>query len=117
MEPAMAKLRLKYVDEYPDRFGKVRRYFRRNGKRLGALPGEVGSEEFMTAYAAFLAEKPQIATRPMHADALEKLIVDFYGHSMFTKACLQSARPGRAGFIAPCLSRSPASMVIAPSPE
>jgi hypothetical protein len=49
------------VDEYRDRTGKLRRYFRKGGKRLGALPGEVGSEEFMTAYAAYLAEKPAAA--------------------------------------------------------
>jgi integrase len=80
----VAKLRLKYVNEYADRTGKLRRYFRKNGKQLGTLPGEVGSEEFMTAYAAFLAEKPTIATRSVHADSLAKLIIDFYGDRMFT---------------------------------
>jgi hypothetical protein len=54
----MAQLRLRYVNEYADRTGKVRRYFRKHGRQLGPLPGEVGSEEFMTAYAAYLAEKP-----------------------------------------------------------
>lgn len=80
----VAKLKLKYVDEYIDRTGKLRRYFRKGGKRLGLLPGEVGSAEFMAAYAAFLAEKPEIATRALHADSLAKLIVDFYGDRMFT---------------------------------
>lgn len=82
----MAKIRLKYVNEYVDRTGKVRRYFRRKGKQLGVLPGEVGSAEFMAAYALFLAEKPgsAIAPRPMHKDSLGKLIVDYYGHRMFT---------------------------------
>ena len=54
----MAKLKLKYVNEYIDRTGKLRRYFRKNGKQLGPLPGDVGSEEFMTTYAAYMAEKP-----------------------------------------------------------
>jgi hypothetical protein len=81
---AVAKLKLKYVNEYIDRTGKLRRYFRKNGKQLGSLPGEVGSEEFMTAYAAYLAEKPAIATRSVHADSLAKLIIDFYGDRMFT---------------------------------
>jgi hypothetical protein len=44
-----------YVEQYVDRTGKLRRYFRKGGKRLGALPGAVGSEEFMAAYAAFAA--------------------------------------------------------------
>jgi integrase len=87
----MAKLRLKYVNEYIDRTGKLRRYFRKNGKQLGPLPGEVGSEEFMTAYAGFLAEKPAPIVRSLHEDSLAKLIVDFYGHGMFMK-CSASTR-------------------------
>jgi enterobacteria phage integrase len=96
MRQAMTKLRLKFIQQYADRAGKIRRYFRRGGKLLGALPGEVGSEEFMTAYAAYLAEKPEIATRPMHADSLGKLIVDFYGHSMFTKCSAGTRRVYRS---------------------
>lgn len=84
MGRAMAKLKLKYVDEYRDRTGVLRRYFRKGGKRLGVLPGEVGSVEFMTAYTAFLAEKPQAAKVVLHEDSLAKLIVDFYGDRMFT---------------------------------
>jgi integrase len=80
----MAKLRLRYINEYIDRTGKLRRYFKRGGKQLGALPGEVGSEEFMAAYAAYLAEKPVAAVRSMHTDSLHKLVVDFYGNRMFT---------------------------------
>ena len=82
----MASLELRYVDEYRDRTGKVRRYFRKAGKRHGVLPGDVGSEEFMAAYAAYLAEQPAAAKRPaQHADSFAKLITDFYGDGMFTK--------------------------------
>lgn len=80
----VAKIRLRYVDEYIDRTGKLRRYFRRNGKRIGPLLGEPGSAEFMTAYAAYLAEKPEAAKTTLHADSLGKLIVDFYGSRLFT---------------------------------
>lgn len=80
----MAKLRLRYVNEYVDRTGKLRRYFKRAGKQLGPLPGEVGSTEFMASYAAFLAEKPVAAVSSLHADSLHKLVVDFYGSRMFT---------------------------------
>ena len=80
MGQAMANLKLDYVDEYRDRSGKLRRYFRKGGKRFGALPGAVGSEEFMAAYAAYLAEKPSAAKdNSVHADLLAKLIIDFYG--------------------------------------
>jgi hypothetical protein len=81
----MAKLKLRYVNEYIDRTGKLRRYFRKGGKQLGPLPGEVGSEDFMAAYAAFLSQKPAIAAPAVHADSLAKLIMDFYSDPMFTK--------------------------------
>jgi len=84
MGRAVAKLKLKYVNEYIDRNGKLRRYFRRGGKQIGALSGEVGSDEFMTAYAAYLAEKPKAAKTTLHEDSLGKLIIDFYGCRMFT---------------------------------
>lgn len=84
MGDAVAKLALKYVDEYVDRTGILRRYFRKGGKRLGTLSGDVGSEEFMTAYAAYLAEKPAAAKKVLHEDSLGKLILDFYGDRMFT---------------------------------
>lgn len=80
----MAKIKLKYVNEYVDRTGKVRRYFRRKGKLLGSLPGEPGSAAFMAAYAAFLAEKRAQAKTVLHEDSFGKLILDFYGHRMFT---------------------------------
>jgi integrase len=49
----MAKMLLRYVEEFIDRHGKPHRYFRRAGKRV-RLPGAVGSAEFMAAYQAAL---------------------------------------------------------------
>ncbi|MHC2163088.1 integrase [Bradyrhizobium ottawaense] len=80
----VAKIKLKYVNEYIDRTGKLRRYFRKNGKQLGPLNGEPGSEEFMTAYAAYLAKKSPAVVRNMNKDSLAKLIVDYYGSRYFT---------------------------------
>ena len=37
----------------------------------------------MTAYRAFLAEKPMMSKRPLHEDSLAKLIIDFYGSRLF----------------------------------
>ncbi len=50
----MAHIKLPYVQEFVDRHGKVRRYFRRNGKRT-PLPGSPGSREFRLAYEAAMA--------------------------------------------------------------
>lgn len=82
----MAKLRLRYVNEYPDHTGKARRYFRKGGKNLGPLPGEVGSDEFMTAYRNYLEAKPVQAEPPktLRADSLAKLIADFYTDRMYS---------------------------------
>jgi integrase len=80
----VANLKLRYVNEYVDHTGKKRRYFRKGGKQLGPLPGEIGSEEFMTAYAAYLAAKPAAAKLTVHEDSLAKLIIDFYGSRLFT---------------------------------
>lgn len=62
----MARIRLQYVDEFRDRHGTVRRYFRRNGRRI-PLPGHPGSKEFNDAYAAALS-----ATEPPKRDVKAK---------------------------------------------
>ena len=51
----MSTVRLRHVDRFTDRHGRVRYYFRRGkGKRL-VLPGRPGTEEFMLAYQAALS--------------------------------------------------------------
>jgi integrase len=47
-------VRLKHVDRFPDRHGRVRYYFRRGKGRRIPLPGRPGTEEFMRAYQAAL---------------------------------------------------------------
>lgn len=93
----MALLRLKYVNEYTDSTGKARRYFRRNGKQLGPIPGDVGSEEFMDAYQAYLNQQPQKPKSTAHPDSMAGWIEDFYGDRIFkdlkpgTRAAYKSA--------------------------
>ena len=50
----MALMRLRYVNEFRDRHGKRRFYFRRPGLKNVPLPGLPGSAEFMDAYQAAL---------------------------------------------------------------
>lgn len=80
----MAKLKLKYINEYPDSAGKIRRYFRRRGRQLGAIPGEVGSEEFMEAYQGYLNQQPAKPKSRQLPDSLGRLIEDFCSSRMFT---------------------------------
>lgn len=51
----MTRLPLKHIHQFRDRHGKLRHYFRRGGAKAIPLPGLVGSEEFMAAYQAALA--------------------------------------------------------------
>jgi len=67
----MANIRLRYVKAYVDRHGKARHYFRKPGCKPVALPGLPGSDEFMAAYSAALANPPPRASgAPPHERAL-----------------------------------------------
>ena len=55
----MTKLKLKHGNEFRDRHGRVRRYFRRPGCKSVSLPGLPGSAEFMAAYQAALTGTAQ----------------------------------------------------------
>lgn len=61
------KVSLRYVHEYRDRHGKVRRYFRRPGQLKIALRGEPGSTEFLAAYQAAQSGH-KIERRPIGMD-------------------------------------------------
>jgi integrase len=78
----MAKLKLKYVNEYVDRTGKLRRYFRHGNKR-GPLPGDVGSDEFMAAYQAYLSEERPAPISVKAEGSFGRLITDYYGSRAF----------------------------------
>ena len=49
------RVKLKYVQEYRDRHGKLRRYLRLPGRKKISLPGEPGTPQFMAAYYTALA--------------------------------------------------------------
>lgn len=91
----MAVLKLKYVNEYIDRTGKLRRYFRRKGKTLGPLPGDVGSDEFMAAYQGFIAERTVSAPRSA-AGTFGLLVTEFYASRGFTDLKMSSRQVYRS---------------------
>lgn len=76
----MAVLKLKYVNEYRDRTGKLRRYFRKGAVR-GQLPGEIGSPEFMAAYQKLLGDRPAHTVKL--SGSLGLLITEFYASRAF----------------------------------
>lgn len=83
----MTSLKLRYVHEFRDRHGKVRRYFRRPGHKQAPLPGLPGSDEFMAAYRQALdgVTAPRIApgasrTRP---GTVAALVAAYLGSARF----------------------------------
>jgi hypothetical protein len=76
----MTSIRLRYINEYRDRHGKLRRYFRRPGSRTVPLPGLPGSIEFMAAYQAALAVK---APPPSIAEARNRRVTCGHRRRLF----------------------------------
>lgn len=83
----MKAIRLRYVHEYTDRRGKVRRYFRRHGRRV-ALPGAPGSPEFMAAYNEAMKETERAAppsARLVQPYSVAYVIRSYLGSQQFAR--------------------------------
>jgi integrase len=79
----MTSIRLKYIHEFRDRAGNLRRYVRRPGMRKVALPGLPGSPEFMEAYSAALSGQPM--PKAKHGPGtLSDLVARYFTSSRFT---------------------------------
>jgi integrase len=88
----MTMIKLPYVQEYRDRHGKVRRYFRRPGYKRVALPGTPGSPAFNAAYeSALVAERPLIGEKPGEGTICD-LVTSFYRSPYFENLKPQSQR-------------------------
>jgi hypothetical protein len=79
----LARIRLKYVNSFVDRFGVLRHYFRKRGVKDVPLPGIPGSEEFMDTYAQALAglpgtEKIEIGAKRTLPGTIDALCVSYY---------------------------------------
>jgi enterobacteria phage integrase len=76
----MTRIKLRYVNEFVDRYGKVRRYFRRRrGGRPVPLPGLPGSAEFMAAYQAALAGgPPPLSSKHIARGSLAEIVGGYF---------------------------------------
>ena len=94
----MTVLRLKYIHSFRDRHGKARLYFRHKGRRC-ALPGEVGSEEFMRRYAECMAKFVTVSERraapPMIRGSIRELCVSYLRSPAFTSLASATQRQYR----------------------
>jgi hypothetical protein len=79
----VTKLKLKYVNRYVDKTGRLRHYFRRGSQR-GPLPGPVGSEEFMSAYQTYLSGgKLESKTIKTVDGSFGRLVTEYYASREF----------------------------------
>jgi integrase len=96
----LTQIKLDYINEYVDRKGKLRRYFRRKGSKRTPLPGLPGSAEFMAAYQACLDEQPTAApiNRKLEG-SFGRLVTDFYGSRAFKKDLKASSQRNYRGVL------------------
>jgi integrase len=91
----MSRLPLKFVQAFRDRHGKLRHYFRKGARRI-PLPGLVGSEEFMAAYASALSANvmPELGADRTKPGTVGALVVRYY-QSEEWKALKHNTQRGR----------------------
>ena len=70
----MTLVKFRYITKDRDRHGNLRFYFRRPGKPKTRLRGLLGSDEFMTAYKAALAENDPSRAKAEKSFALRSLL-------------------------------------------
>jgi len=94
----MARIKLKYVNAFRDRHGRVRYYFRRRGEKAIPLPGLPGSEEFMAGYAMALAAQPdqlEIGASRTLPGTINALVVDYYRSADWQNGLADNTRKNR----------------------
>jgi integrase/recombinase XerD len=97
----MATLKLRYVNSFPDRHGKLRHQCRIPGRKSFGLPGVPGSVEFMEAYQAALAGAPvsrtDLGASRTRTGTVNAAVVGYYKDKLFTDALApESQRMRRA---------------------
>lgn len=88
----MTRIKLKYIHEFRDRWGRMRRYFRRKGFARVALPGLPGSPDFMDAYRDALAGVPAATGRDYKPRTFGDLVTRYYGAAEFANLKPSSKR-------------------------
>ena len=80
----MTRIRLRHVQAWVDREGRVHRYFRRPGCPRVRLPGLPGSAEFMRAYEAALdAPRPELGVKRSGPGSVSAAIAGYYSSRLF----------------------------------
>jgi integrase len=91
----LTKIRLRYIHEFRDRHGKVRRYVRLPGRKRVPLKGAPGTDEFMEAYRAALAgEAPrlEIGAKRTRPGTVNAAVIGYLNSAAFQSLAPESRR-------------------------
>jgi integrase len=95
----MTKIRLRFIHEFVDRHGKVRRYVRLPGRPRVPLPGTPGTEAFNEAYAAAIAgakaSPAAIGARRTLSGTINAAIISYVSSSAFAALAPDTRRVRR----------------------
>jgi integrase/recombinase XerD len=96
----MATVKLKYVNSFYDRHGRLRHQFRRTGHPKKLLPGSPGSAEFMEAYQALIestggSPTVEIGARRSKAGTLDAAVAAYIANEAFTKGLAPASQKMR----------------------
>jgi integrase len=88
----MTRIKLQYVNEFIDRHGMPRYYFRRPGSRSVKLPDLPGSIEFMDAYQAALVTVAPPPPSPKHVirGSLADVVAGYFRSASFANLSVSS---------------------------
>jgi hypothetical protein len=84
----VASIRLRFVKSYRDWHGKVRHYLRKPGSESVALPGLVGSAEFMAAYQQAIAgtlPHNEIGATRTRVGSIASMVIGYLASGAFPK--------------------------------
>jgi hypothetical protein len=84
MGPNVMRRPPKYVQQFIDRHGRARFYFRRAGCKTMALPGLPWSPEFMAAYDQAKAGQVEIGAARSKPGSLKALAAAYYKSARFS---------------------------------
>jgi integrase len=96
---SVTRIRLHFINEYRDRHGKLRRYFRRPGFKQIRLHGAPGSPEFMAAYEAAMAgqeARREIGASRTRPGTVNAAIVGYYNSLAFRSLAPNTQKMRRA---------------------
>jgi integrase len=90
-------VRLKHIDRFVDRHGRVRYYFRRGKGKRTPLPGRAGSDEFMLAYQAALAGGVALMPKALRGapGTFDRLVQQYFTSPSYLTLSPSSQRPYR----------------------